>query len=315
MQSPTQSQVTLNAERPPKNDEAEAQHHLELEGPEEDDDDEQQDKHLSMSSSSSISSCSQSPTKFPIQSTHFSKSPSPPPHESPLHDSPWHSTFTWLQNRSPNTPSPLALPNRSFPAEPLTRIQDPQTQDGFVSHAEESPEEASGSGGGGVGRFNRRKMIPDLTSRKWTTTSKKESGAMRVLLGFRICVFCLCLVSFSLMAADKEQGWALDSFYRYKEFRYCLAVNVLGCAYSGLQVYGLDISALLDKSKKLILSYLLMSASSSAATRVDDWQSNWGKDKFPDMARASVGLSFAAFVALACSSIISGFILFTPKSL
>lgn len=60
-----------------------------------------------------------------------------------------------------------------------------------------------------------------------------------------------------------------------------------------------------------ILSYLLISASSSAATRVDDWQSNWGKDKFPDMACASVGFSFAAFVALACSSIISGYIVFT----
>ncbi|PON56176.1 Alcohol dehydrogenase superfamily, zinc-type [Trema orientale] len=58
-----------------------------------------------------------------------------------------------------------------------------------------------------------------------------------------------------------------------------------------------------------------MSASSSAATRVDDWQSNWGKDKFPDMAHASVGLSFAAFVALAWSSIISGYILCTAKAL
>lgn len=64
-----------------------------------------------------------------------------------------------------------------------------------------------------------------------------------------------------------------------------------------------------------MLAYLLMSASSSAATRVDDWQDNWGKDKFPDMARASVGLSFAAFVSLAWSSIISGYILCTAKAL
>ncbi|EXC20277.1 Protein farnesyltransferase subunit beta [Morus notabilis] len=70
----------------------------------------------------------------------------------------------------------------------------------------------------------------------------------------------------------------------------------------------------LDLTRLIILSYLLMSASSSAATRVDDWQSNWGKDKFPDMARASVGLSFAAFVALAWSSIVSGYILCTSKA-
>ncbi|KAK3000765.1 hypothetical protein RJ639_021567 [Escallonia herrerae] len=54
-----------------------------------------------------------------------------------------------------------------------------------------------------------------------------------------------------------------------------------------------------------MLTYLLISASSSAATRIDDWQSNWGKDKFPEMATASVGMSFLAFVAFASSSLIS----------
>ncbi|KAM1015155.1 hypothetical protein ACFX2I_044970 [Malus domestica] len=64
-----------------------------------------------------------------------------------------------------------------------------------------------------------------------------------------------------------------------------------------------------------ILTYLLMSASSSAAIRVDDWESNWGKDKLPDMARASVTLSFFAFIALASSSLISGYTLCTLKSM
>lgn len=58
-----------------------------------------------------------------------------------------------------------------------------------------------------------------------------------------------------------------------------------------------------------IIAYLLLSASSSAATRIDDWQSNWGKDKFPDMATASLGLSIVAFVAFALSCIISGYTL------
>lgn len=63
-----------------------------------------------------------------------------------------------------------------------------------------------------------------------------------------------------------------------------------------------------------ILSYLLLSASSSAAFRVDDWQSNWGKDKFPDMAKTSVALSFIAFVSMAASSVLSGYALCTLDS-
>lgn len=56
-----------------------------------------------------------------------------------------------------------------------------------------------------------------------------------------------------------------------------------------------------------ILAYLLMSASSSAATRVDDWISNWGADEFTMMASASIAMSFLAFLAFALSSLISGY--------
>jgi len=55
----------------------------------------------------------------------------------------------------------------------------------------------------------------------------------------------------------------------------------------------------------------LVSAASSAATRVDDWQSNWGKDDFTEMASASIALTFLAFVAFAISSLISGYNLCT----
>ena len=63
-----------------------------------------------------------------------------------------------------------------------------------------------------------------------------------------------------------------------------------------------------------VLAYLLISASSSAATRVDDWQSNWGKDEFTEMATASVSMAFLAFVAFALSSLISGYNLCTHDS-
>jgi hypothetical protein len=53
----------------------------------------------------------------------------------------------------------------------------------------------------------------------------------RALLGLRISGFVFCLISFSVMAADKAQGWALDSFHQYKEFRLvlpaCLSVGQL----------------------------------------------------------------------------------------
>lgn len=62
-----------------------------------------------------------------------------------------------------------------------------------------------------------------------------------------------------------------------------------------------------------MVTYLLISASSSAATRIEDWKSNWGSDKFPDMASAAVSMSFLAFAALASSSLLSGYALFTSK--
>ncbi|KAL0288004.1 UNVERIFIED_CONTAM: CASP-like protein 4A3 [Sesamum calycinum] len=127
-----------------------------------------------------------------------------------------------------------------------------------------------------------------------------------------------------VMAADRNQGWALDSFDRYKEFRYCMSVNVIGFAYSAAQAFDLSYSLATGKyivqhQQRLryyfdfavdqMIAYLLISASSSATIRIDDWQLNWGKDKFPDMATASISMSFLAFVALASSSLISGYAL------
>ncbi|RDX80820.1 CASP-like protein 4A3, partial [Mucuna pruriens] len=165
---------------------------------------------------------------------------------------------------------------------------------------------------------------------------KTEEALSKAALGFRLSEVVVCLISFSVMAADKTQGWSGDSFDRYREYRYCLSVNVIGFAYSALQAC--DLTCQLATGKHLIshhlryhfdflmdqasstlflclffvtkvLAYLLISASSSAATRVDDWQSNWGKDEFTEMATASIGMAFLAFVAFAMSSLISGYTL------
>ncbi|EPS65781.1 hypothetical protein M569_08996, partial [Genlisea aurea] len=131
-----------------------------------------------------------------------------------------------------------------------------------------------------------------------------------------------CLISFSVMAADKTQGWSGDSFYRYMEYRYSLAVNVIGFVYSGFQACDLGYRIgtkkqqapirirrryCFDFAMDQILAYLLISASSSAATRVNDWIMNWGSDEFTKMASASIAMSFLGFFAFAGSSLISGY--------
>ncbi|GMJ06683.1 CASP-like protein 4A2 [Hibiscus trionum] len=158
--------------------------------------------------------------------------------------------------------------------------------------------------------------------------SKVHHKVIMAALGFRLSEIVMCLISFSVMAADKTQGWSGDSYDRYKEYRYCLSVNVIGFVYAGFQAY--DVAHYLITETHVIhhhfflpfaffmdqiLAYLLISAASAAASRVDDWQSNWGKDEFTEMATASIAMAFLAFIAFAFSSIISGYQLWTHESL
>ncbi|CAA0820901.1 CASP-like protein 4A3 [Striga hermonthica] len=170
-----------------------------------------------------------------------------------------------------------------------------------------------GYGGGGEGQ-TREAAVADIVRR-----SERNVAVKKVALVLRVFELMACLVSFSVMAADKTQGWSGDSFERYLEYRYCLAVNVIGFVYSGFQAYCLayhlgtekhvishHLRYHFDFSMDQMVAYLLMSASSSAATRVTDWISNWGKDEFTIMASASIAMSFLAFFAFALSSLISG---------
>lgn len=52
--------------------------------------------------------------------------------------------------------------------------------------------------------------------------SRREEVVKFSALGFRLSEVVLALISFSIMAADKTQGWSGDSFDRYKEYRYDL---------------------------------------------------------------------------------------------
>ncbi|XP_073222728.1 uncharacterized protein [Cicer arietinum] len=134
-----------------------------------------------------------------------SNSPSPSLHS--LSNSP-------ISNDHLSVVQPPFVTAHRFQVEPtvITKI-DPAAEEGFVGV------KGTTNGGGNRG------LRPDVSSL-----------LSKVLLGFRISAFVFCLVSFSVLAADQKKGWAQDSFFLYKEFRYSLTVNVIGFLYSGLQI-------------------------------------------------------------------------------
>ncbi|KAL0741783.1 hypothetical protein Bca4012_083296 [Brassica carinata] len=173
---------------------------------------------------------------------------------------------------------------------------------------------------------SRRRLRPTFSTTP--RESKWASFVRKALLGFRVSAFVSCLVSFSVMVADRDKGWARDSFYKYKEFRFCLAANVIGFVYSAFMICDLvyllstsirrsrhNLRHFLEYALDQMIAYLLASASTSASIRVDDWLSNWGADKFPDLARASVSLSFVSFVSFAFCSLASGYALCSLRSI
>ncbi|CAK9161340.1 unnamed protein product [Ilex paraguariensis] len=101
------------------------------------------------------------------------------------------------------SPSPVAMVNRYVREEPAVVTK---ADLGTVAV------EAGGGGGGWSGR----KLRPPLSTLRRT---KRDRVLKTTALGFRVCGFLFCLISFSVMVADKNQGWAVDSFDRYKEFR------------------------------------------------------------------------------------------------
>lgn len=176
--------------------------------------------------------------------------------------------------------------------------------------------------------------------------SKKEMMWWWGLLGVRIATLLFCLTAFAVLAANKQKvvveedyWWLWDSrgnskqeeksysfrWDDYEQFTYCVAVNVIGFVYSALQIC--DLAKFLITKKHTInpklrgyfnfvmdqaLTYLVLSASSAAATTIRVYKSGWvigGGHTFIEMANASVALSFLAFVAFALASLASGFTL------
>ncbi|XP_042402672.1 CASP-like protein 4A2 isoform X1 [Zingiber officinale] len=178
---------------------------------------------------------------------------------------------------------------------------------------------------GGI-RTRERGFAP--TSLERTRRLEETAPPRKKALWLRMAALLLCMISFSVMVTDKTDGWAGDSFHRYKEFRgwlrrYLVAVNVIGFVYSAFQVYesihrrltlkyiiGRPMGYCFDLSMDQMLAYLLMSASSVAASRNDVWISRFGSDDFTHKANASISISFIAFFVLAICAIISTYNLF-----
>lgn len=173
--------------------------------------------------------------------------------------------------------------------------------------------------------------------------SKKEVKWYVALLVIRVFSFVLCLIAFSVLGASDQRvlvsenltNWFSSGFtvqtpyefhwYKWDEFRYSFAANVIGFVYSGLQICHLVMYLITKKhtiNPKLqgyfnvaidqTLAYILMSASSSAATAAHLLKDYWlehGADTFIEMANASVSMSFLAFGAFALASLASGIIL------
>ncbi|KAK6920717.1 Casparian strip membrane protein domain [Dillenia turbinata] len=262
-----------------------------------------------------------SPLRFwsPLRSDQFDPPPPPlasqPPQPPPLQQPPpevFHqSKALTVIEKPPPAFSPLRSP-RKEPAKPVFTSAPPQPESVAVKAQSQSPvmvqfnrsikDELTAVTKVEQGRGVRDGEGGAVNSILWR--SSREKLLKKVELGFRVLEAVLCLISFSVLAADKTQGWSGDSFDRYKEYRYCVAINVIAFVYAGFQACNLAYKWVAGKRT---LAYLLMSASSSAATRVDDWVSNWGKDKFTEMATASISVSFLAFFAFATSSLISGY--------
>lgn len=125
---------------------------------------------------------------------------SPTRDEAPVVDSPPH-----------RVSSAAATVNRYVVEEPVPiKKTDRGAQDGFVSIEEGQERKRGVEGPAGGGR-----RLAAATVRR----TEREAVAKKAAFGFRIFELLFCLVSLSVMATDKNKGWAIDSFHRYKEFR------------------------------------------------------------------------------------------------
>ncbi|CAL4992112.1 unnamed protein product [Urochloa decumbens] len=135
-------------------------------------------------------------------------------------------------------------------------------------------------------------------------------------VALRLLAAVLSLLAFSIVASARTSGWDGEYYGRYEPYRYAVAVNVIVCFYSIAQVFvriRRSVSPQLRSTScycvtlflDQVLAYLLMSASSAAASSNHLWVSRFGEDPFHAKITAAVWFSFLAFLALSANALIS----------
>lgn len=138
-----------------------------------------------------------------MESNRRSSTPATPPNDSPAVQRMTLSETLALPPPSPPPPPPhshlweeMGMPAQSPPAAP-------------------SPEKAETDAADSAAGERRSRVVLGILRR-----TKREAMVRKAKVGLRVCGMVFCLVSFSVMVADKTQGWAGDSFDRYIEYRY-----------------------------------------------------------------------------------------------
>ncbi|GFP79934.1 CASP-like protein 4a3 [Phtheirospermum japonicum] len=152
----------------------------------------------------------------------------------------------------PGNYEPLTPENLDFPAKRAAAVV------GVSKFVREEPsfeaKKVGPVGGGGGGRVLEEGYGGGGREEYVGGERRSRAAISKMALGFRVFEAIACLVSFSVMAADRTQGWSGDSFDRYIEYRYCVAVNVIGFVYSCFQAF--DLAYHLATGKQVVAYHL-----------------------------------------------------------
>ncbi|KAL3622733.1 hypothetical protein CASFOL_033341 [Castilleja foliolosa] len=188
-------------------------------------------------------------------------------------------------------------------SKPENVTQPPSAPPPATGDLENQTTETAVGGGGGVANIVRR----------W----KREDLLKRSSMALRCVALIFSLLAFIIMATNKHGDWR--EFDHYEEYRYVLAIAILSTLYTGFQVFrqfhelstGREIIprqyvGRIDFFGDQIVAYLLISAASSAVPLTNRMRE--GSDNiFTDSSASAISMAFFAFLALALSSIISGY--------
>ncbi|CAD6257096.1 unnamed protein product [Miscanthus lutarioriparius] len=143
------------------------------------------------------------------------------------------------------------------------------------------------------------------------------AGKRTLAVALRLVTVVLSLLAFSIMASTRTSAWNAG---RYEPYRYAVGVNVVVCFYSIVQAFAVIRPLIWPSSMSRsastyfsycslffdqVLAYLLVSASSAAASRNHQWVSRFGTDQFSSKINIAVWFSFLGFLALSANALIS----------